>query len=121
MGGLAVVLLLLIIFLGVEGAREAIGGFFNFVLWGVILILVLCFLGKIGEAFKDNRASVEKAADEKRLAKEKELEKKRNEETKKAMHGAARFWLRAFFIATISVVAICAIAFLISEYFRNPH
>lgn len=55
MGGLAVILLLLIIFLGIEGTREAIGGFFNFVLWGIVIILVLGLIAKIGDALKDNR------------------------------------------------------------------
>lgn len=63
MAGIAVILLLLIIFLGIEGAKNAIGGFFNFIIWSLAIMIGLYLIGKL---FEDRRSDAEKRRMKKR-------------------------------------------------------
>lgn len=114
MAGIAVILLLLIIFLGIEGAKNAIGGLFNFIIWSLAIMIGLYLIGKL---FEDRRSDAEKEADKKKRAKEAKLEaelkEKRKQENKKAWHGAAGFWLRVVLIVTAIVVALCVASLII--------
>lgn len=113
MAGIAVILLLLIIFLGIEGAKNAIGGFFNFIIWSLAIMIGLYLIGKL---FEDRRSDAEKKADEKEREKraklEAELREKRKQENKKAWRGAAGFWLRVVLIIWAIVVGLCIVSFI---------